>query len=235
MTKRLRILLPGIVALSVLSAPAFAADVAARPQAAPVYKAPAAQAFDWSGFYLGLNGGYALGRSSWDDPAVGAGSGKFDTRGALIGGQVGYNWQTGNTVFGLESDIDWANLNGTASTGGVCATNGGGECRTEQSWFGTTRARLGYSFGNILPYVTGGLAYGDIKAVQPTGTSRDTKAGWTAGGGVEYGITKNWSAKAEYLHIDLGTATFMGAASGTNTLSVPITEDIVRAGLNYHW
>jgi len=233
--KRSCALVFGLAALSMLSAPAFAADVAPRPQAAPVYKAPPAQAFDWSGFYLGLNGGYAFGRSSWDDPAVGAGSGKFNTRGGLLGGQVGYNWQTGNTVLGVESDINWANLNGAASTGGVCATNGGGECRTEQSWLGTTRMRLGYSFGNILPYVTGGLAYGDIKAVQPTGTSRETKAGWTAGGGVEYGFTRNWSAKAEYLHIDLGTATFMGAASGTNTLKTPITEDILRAGLNYHW
>lgn len=221
---------------SMLAAPAFAADVAprVRPQGAPVYQAPP-QSFDWSGFYLGLNGGYALGRSSWNDPAAGGDSGRFNTNGGLLGGQIGYNWQTGNTVIGLESDINWAKLSGSAANGGVCATNGGGECRTEQSWFGTTRARLGYSFANIMPYVTGGLAYGNIKAVQPTGTQSDVKTGWTAGGGVEYGINRNWSAKAEYLHIDLGTATFMGAASGTNTLNVPITEDILRAGLNYRW
>ena len=223
------------VAASVLSAPAFAADVApVRPQGAPVYQAPS-PVYDWSGFYLGLNGGYVLGRTSWSDPLAGADSGRFDANGGTIGGQVGYNWQTGRAVIGLESDINWAKLNGTAATGGVCATNGGGECRTEQSWFGTTRGRIGYAFGNFLPYVTGGLAYGNVKAVQPNGTSSDTKTGWTAGGGLEVGLTKSWTAKAEYLHLDLGTATFMGAASGTNTLNVPITEDILRAGLNYRW
>lgn len=228
------ILLAGVVAAA-LSAPALAADMPPQAQASPVYKAPPPQAFDWRGFYLGLNGGYGLGRSGWSDPAVGGDSGKFDVNGGLLGGQIGYNWQMGSTVLGLESDLDWAKLSGSTGSGGVCATDGGGTCRTEQSWFGTTRARLGYAFGSFLPYVTGGLAYGDIKAVQPGVTSRDTKAGWTAGAGVEYGFTRNWSAKAEYLHIDLGTATFMGAASGTSTLKTPITEDILRAGLNYHW
>jgi outer membrane immunogenic protein len=79
------------------------------------------------------------------------------------------------------------------------------------------------------------VAYGDIRADQANGSSSTTKTGWTAGGGVEYGIDRNWSAKLEYLHVDLGTATFMGAASGTPTLNVPITDDIVRAGLNYRW
>lgn len=228
------------VAIAVLAAPAivtsaFAADVApVRPQGAPVYQAPP-QAFDWSGFYLGLNGGYVFGRSSWSDPFVGGDSGRFNTDGGTIGGQIGYNWQIGRTVLGLESDINWARLSGSASPGGVCATNGGGECRTEQSWFGTTRGRVGYAFGNFLPYVTGGLAYGDVKAVQPNGTQSATKAGWAAGGGLEVSLTKSWTAKAEYLHLDLGTATFMGAASGTNSLNVPITDDILRAGLNYRW
>ena len=232
--KRSVLLIAGIAAAA-LSAPAFAADVAPRaPQGAPIYQAPS-PVYDWNGFYLGLNGGYVLGRTSWSDPFAGADSGRFDAKGGTIGGQVGYNWQTGRTVLGLETDLNWANLNGTAATGGVCATNGGGECRTEQSWFGTTRGRIGYAFGNFLPYVTGGLAYGNVKAVQPNGTASDTKTGWTAGGGLEVGLTKSWTAKAEYLHLDLGTATFMGAASGTNTLNVPITEDILRAGLNYRW
>jgi outer membrane immunogenic protein len=88
---------------------------------------------------------------------------------------------------------------------------------------------------SLAAYITGGIAYGDIRADQANGSSSTTKTGWTAGGGVEYGISPNWSAKLEYLHIDLGTATFMGAASGTPTLKVPITDDIVRAGLNYRW
>jgi outer membrane immunogenic protein len=225
------------IGMAGIATSAFAADVA--PRVAPVYKAPAfvpeSRSFDWSGFYLGINGGYGFGRTSWSDPLVGAASGNFSNKGGLLGGQVGYNWQTGKTVLGIESDLNWANLKGSSAAGGVCATDGGGQCETQQSWLGSTRARLGYAIGRFLPFVTGGVAYGDVKAVQPTGTSSSTRAGWTAGGGVEYGISRNWSAKLEYQYLDLGTATFMGAASGTPTLSVPVTDNIVRAGLNYHW
>jgi outer membrane immunogenic protein len=212
---------------------ARAADLPPRPPA--FYKAPPLErGYNWTGFYAGINGGYGWGRSSWSDPAAGADSGNFSTRGGLIGGQLGYNWQTGPVVLGIETDADWMNLKGSG-TGGVCATDGGGSCQTQQSWVGTTRARIGYAFDRWLPYITGGVAYGNIKATQPTGTSSSTKTGWTAGGGLEYGINPNWSAKVEYLHIDLGTATFMGAASGTPTLSVPVTNDLARVGINYHW
>jgi outer membrane immunogenic protein len=222
------------VALSAISA--HAADLPARPNTQSFYKAPPEQSYDWTGFYLGINGGYAWGRSSWSDPALGADSGRFNTSGGLVGGQLGYNWQTGNVVLGVETDADWMNVKGsTAGVGGVCLADGGGQCQTQQSWFGTTRVRAGYAFDRWLPYVTGGVAYGNLQAVQPNGTSTDTNVGWTAGGGLEYGINRNWSAKFEYLHVDLGTATFMGAASGTNTLAVPITDDLVRVGVNYHW
>lgn len=212
---------------------AHAADM---PRAAPIYKAqPVAQTYDWTGFYLGINGGYAWGRSSWSDPTVGADSGRFNTSGATLGGQVGYNWQTGPVVLGVETDLNWINAKGSSSAGGVCLTNGTGQCQTSQSWLGTTRLRAGYAFDRFLPYVTGGVAYGDVRVDQANGSSSTTKTGWTAGGGVEYGIDRNWSAKLEYLHVDLGTATFMGAASGTPTLKAPITDEIVRAGLNYRW
>lgn len=215
---------------------AQAADIASRSNSPSYYKAPVDRTFDWTGFYLGINGGYGFGRSSWSDPAAGADSGRFNTSGGLVGGQIGYNWQTGPVVLGIESDIDWMNVKGnSAAAGGVCAADGGGSCQTQQSWLGTTRVRAGYAFDRWLPYVTGGVAYGNIQAVQPTGTSSNTNVGWTAGAGVEYGITRNWSAKLEYLHIDLGTATFMGAASGTSTLAVPVTNELVRAGINYHW
>lgn len=212
---------------------AGASDLPARshPSPAPV----PVESFSWTGFYAGINGGYAWGRSSWSDPAVGANSGNFDLSGGLVGGQLGYNWQTGAFVFGVETDADWLNVKGTAGPSGVCASDGGGICKTQQSWLGTTRARLGYAFDRWLPYVTGGVGYGNVQAVQPTGTASNTNVGWTAGGGLEYGFNRNWSAKLEYLHIDLGTATLMGAASRTNTLDVPVTDDLVRAGINYHW
>jgi outer membrane immunogenic protein len=209
---------------------AQAADMPAKAPPVPYVDVP----FSWTGFYVGVNGGYGFGHSSWSDPLVGADSGRFNTRGALVGGQLGYNWQLGSVVFGLETDADWANLTGSG-IGGVCLADGGGSCQTKQDWFGTTRGRIGYAFGRWLPYVTGGAAYGDIKALQLNGTSATTKLGWTAGGGLEYSIDRNWSAKVEYLHLDLGTAGFFGAANGVSTLEVPAKDNLVRAGINYHW
>jgi outer membrane immunogenic protein len=210
---------------------ARAADIA-RPQAVP-HAAPPIP-FTWSGFYVGINGGYGWGRSHWSDPAADPTKRGFDLSGGVVGGQVGYNWQTGPFVLGLESDLDWTNLTGSRADGGTCAVNGGGECRTSQSWLGTTRGRLGYAFGALMPYVTGGAAYGDIRMDQAGRTDTATRLGWTAGAGVEYSLSKNWSAKVEWLHLDLGTATFMGAASNT-PVSTPAKDDIVRAGINYHW
>jgi outer membrane immunogenic protein len=225
------------LAVSGLAVSGFAARAADMPRApaVPYYKASEAP-FSWTGFYAGINGGYGWGRSNWSDPTLGADSGSFNTSGALLGGQLGYNWQTGSVVFGIETDGDWTNIKGsTAGLGGVCTADGGGLCQTRQNWFGTTRGRVGYAFGRFLPYVTGGAAYGDIKALQTTGNSTQTNLGWTVGGGIEYSLNRNWSAKLEYLHLDLGTATFFSAASAASTLSVPVTTDLVRAGINYHW
>jgi outer membrane immunogenic protein len=220
----------GLVTVLASSAGVQAADLNAT--AAPARVAPVP--FTWSGWYVGINGGYGWGRSNWSDPAIDPDLRRFGLSGGVAGGQVGYNWQTGPFVLGLESDLDWTNLSGSKSDGGVCATDGGGHCKTSQSWLGTTRGRVGYAFGSWLPYVTGGAAYGDVKLSQPGGAASTTRLGWTAGAGVEYSISPRWSAKLEFLHLDLGTAAFMGAASNT-PISTPAKDDIVRAGINYHW
>jgi outer membrane immunogenic protein len=233
---RLHSLVIAVVCTVTSAISAQASDLPARSNQPSYYKAPSELPFSWTGFYAGINGGYAWGQSSWSDPTVGTSSGNFNTSGGLVGGQLGYNWQTGAVVLGIETDADWMSVKGsTAGLGGVCALDGGGQCQTQQSWVGTTRARVGYAFDRWLPYVTGGVAYGNIQAVQPTGTTTNTNVGWAAGGGLEYGIDRNWSAKFEYLHIDLGIANFMGAASGTSTLAVPVTNELVRVGVNYHW
>lgn len=217
---------------------AHAADLGTRSGPQSYFKAPPEAPFDWTGFYAGINAGYAGGRTSWSDPAVGTDSGRFGMSGALIGGQLGYNYQMGNVVLGVETDMDWLNAKGSMTSNGagdVCAADGGGACQTQQSWLGTTRARVGYAFGRWMPYVTGGVAYGNIQSVQPSGPTSATNVGWSAGGGLEAGIDRNWSAKLEVLHADLGTATFTGSASGTATLAVPVTNNALRVGLNYHW
>jgi outer membrane immunogenic protein len=203
------------------AAPAGAADLSV----APLYRAPpavAAPANNWSGFYLGINGGGGWGRSTWDS------ADSFNLSGGLVGGTAGMNWQVGQAVFGVEGDVDWTNLSGSTST--ACPLG----CTTSNSWLSTVRGRLGYSFDRLLPYVTGGLAVGDIRASTPglPGGSQ-TNAGWTAGGGLEYALTNKWSVKAEYLHVDLGKfncGTGCGVSANDN---VSLQTDVVRAGLNY--
>ena len=189
-------LVAGCFALGALLAAQCAA--AADLSVAPLYKAPPAevtQAYNWTGFYLGVNGGGGWGRSWWSATAT-----PVDLSGAHAGGTAGYNWQFGNAVLGLEGDMDWSNLKGTNTRRGCPAG-----CSTNDNWLSTVRGRAGYAFGGIMPYVTGGLAVGDIRAATPgfAGAST-TNAGWTAGGGLEVALPGNWSAKAEYLHVDLG-------------------------------
>lgn len=227
---RIRSVLLSSMLLAAAFAPAHAADIPVVTKApAPAVAAPAT--YNWTGFYAGVDAGYAWGWSRWSDPL--AGSARNHLGGATLGGYLGYNWQTGPVVFGVETDAAWANLTGSPGAGlGFCAT---GPCETKQNWFGTTRGRIGYAFGYWMPYLTGGLAYGGIEQTLPWGSASTTRVGWSAGAGLEVGLSKNWSAKVEYLHLDLGTATFFDAASGASNISVPIKDDVARAGISYHW
>jgi outer membrane immunogenic protein len=195
---------------------------------APLYKAPPAvvtQAYNWTGFYIGANGGGGWGHSSWS-----ANGTSINPSGGQAGGTIGYNQQIGNAVFGVEGDADWSGLNGTNTTPG-CP----GGCSTSDSWLSTVRGRVGYSFGRVMPYVTGGLAVGDINASAPgfAGGST-TNPGWTLGGGVEVALPGNWSAKAEYLRVDLGRFNCTGC-SAAPTDNVSLQENVFRAGVNYHF
>lgn len=200
---------------------ANAADLGRRhvmPTKAPAY----APIYNWSGLYAGINGGGGWGHSSVSGALSSAGD--FKTSGGLIGGTVGYNYQMNQVVFGLEGDVDWSNLKGSAT----CAV--GVTCDVKNNWLGTARGRIGYAFDRYLPYVTGGLAVGDVKtAATGLGSSSQTKAGWTLGGGVEAAIAGPWSAKVEYLYVDLQNA---NAPSASTT---DFRSNIVRGGINYRF
>jgi outer membrane immunogenic protein len=206
---------------------ASAADLARKaPPPVPV-KAVSYVPYNWTGFYAGINGGYAFGRSKWSGlPAT------FDVNGGLVGGQIGYNWQYGQFVYGLEGDGDWTGQRGNANP----ALCGGTFCRTRSDFLSTVRGRVGVAMDRFLPYATGGLAVGNIRATVPGLAGIDqTNAGWTVGGGVEYAFFNNWTAKVEYLHADLGKdtcSTQCGLPLGNN---VSLTSDIVRAGINYRF
>ncbi|MPZ56919.1 MAG: outer membrane beta-barrel protein [Rhizobiales bacterium] len=264
-----KFLLSGTVLCTVIGAgSAMAADIPA-----PVYKEPmlAPPVFTWAGFYIGANAGYAWsGSNSVNMTGTDTGGGGLGS--ALAGGgipasiglsadgfiggiQLGYNWQFGQWVYGLETDIQWVDGEDSATV----RTNVPAffPIRTsvsrELSWLGTLRARLGVTFTpTVLAYVTGGLAYGEhelaLSVVAPAAappmnsraTSRETLVGWTVGGGLEWALWENWSVKAEYLYYDLGDHDVtVGYAYGGNTSSLTarsdVTGHIVRAGLNYRF
>jgi outer membrane immunogenic protein len=224
--KRVFIAAAAVLAVATTMTAASAADMAHRrmPVKAPAY---VEETYNWTGFYAGINGGYGFGNSAW---SAATGTSSFDTSGGLVGGTVGYNRQMGAIVLGLEGDIDASWIKGTTA-GAPCTTS----CETSNSWLGTARGRVGYAFNRVLPYVTGGAAFGDIKAT-PAGFGgvHDTNIGWTAGAGVEVTLAGRWSAKAEYLYADLGDTNCAAGRCAVST-NADFTTNIVRGGVNYHF
>jgi outer membrane immunogenic protein len=206
---RVSILLAGLAATVLASSAAVAADMRSP---APYYSAPApAQVgYRWAGAYAGLNLGYQWGSvdASGAEPSGFAG-----------GIQAGYNWQNNQFVYGLETDLQISGADDTFA--GYKFSN---------PWFGTLRGRLGWSMNNILLYGTAGLAYGGLD-VELGGASEDNvELGWTAGLGMEIGFTPNWSAKVEYLYMDLGNSSF--ALTGNSN---GYDASMLRFGVNYHF
>ena len=217
-----------VPAIALLGLAAAGAARASDLSVAPLYKAPpvvAAPAYNWSGFYVGVNGGGGWGTSNWDS------AGSFNVSGGVIGGTAGVNWQMGHAVIGLEGDVDWSNLKGS-TTSALCPAG----CTTNTDWLATVRGRAGYAFDKLLPFVTGGVAVGDIKASTPGfAGATQTNAGWTAGGGVELALTSNWTAKAEYLHVDLGNMNCGFSCGVVANNNVSVKSDLVRGGVNFRF
>jgi outer membrane immunogenic protein len=212
----------GALSMIALMGAANAADLPRR-ETMPV-KAPAYLPYNWTGAYIGINGGGGFGgRSSFDGLGV-----SDRPSGALFGGQLGYNWQFGRTVVGLETDIDYSDIRGSTACGAFT-------CETRNKWLGTTRARIGYAFDRFLPYLTGGVAYGKVRASNSGfGTDSDTRVGYALGGGVEFALAGPWTAKVEYLYTDLGN--FDCATCGVlPSQNVDFRTNVVRAGINYRF
>ena len=210
--------------LFALAAPASAADLAARPYT----KAPvaAASVYNWTGFYLGVVGGGA-----WED----ANSPRM--QGGFVGGTAGYNWQTGNVVFGVEADGAWADASasaaGTVIVPGIGAIPASVSSKTDA--MGTVRGRIGWAVNNVLLYGTGGYAWVDNKISATLGglSVSDSKfhSGWTVGAGVEAFFAPQWSVKGEYLYRSLGGESYFSGALPTGTLNF----HTVQVGVNYHF
>ncbi|MGP9812373.1 outer membrane protein [Rhodopseudomonas sp. NSM] len=167
-------------------------------------------AFSWAGPYLGGNLGYAFGNVT---------NNITNPSGFSGGVQGGYNWQSGNIVFGLEGDIQFSTAEDTFAP-----------YKFSNPWFGTARGRVGYAMNDILLYATGGLAFGQLKGEYLLSSESHTSAGWTVGAGAEFAFAPKLSAKVEYLYGSLSTDNFFitGTPNGYNF-------GLIRAGINYHF
>ncbi|HYA80481.1 MAG TPA: outer membrane beta-barrel protein [Methylocystis sp.] len=244
----------GVALAAALVAPAaWAADLPFRK--APLESPPI---FSWTGFYLGYNSGFGGGVLDANAPLITPGLAAQTTisnraNGGVFGGEVGYQIQfPNNVVLGLETDMQWSGIRASAQTVNYASVGLPGyiyqDFHNSLDWFGTTRLRAGYSFGRLLPYITGGVAYGQTSAngeqiVLGGGFSGDgsrTAAGWAAGAGLDYALSANLSARAEYIYVQLANASgpAVGFAPGFPPLFGSFSTGsfgahIIRTGLNW--
>jgi outer membrane immunogenic protein len=238
-----------------LGAPALGADLSYK---APLLKAPPYSPYSWTGWYVGVNAGYGVGQQQGNYAFnAGAGAGAVIGNeafnaipgGGFGGGQLGYNYQINNVVVGLETDIQGSGISDTRTCMFACAGGNSALIDEKLKWFGTTRARVGWATGPVLTYFTAGAAYGETETGVTTttnfpgvGTSSmitsATKAGWTWGTGVEAALGGNWTAKAEYLYINLGSASAsngLPAVPFAATFTTKNQEQLFRGGINYRF
>ena len=207
----------GLVALGATLglAPASAADLAARTYTkAPALAAPL---YNWTGFYVGAMGGF--GKEDTSDFALSGGFG---------GGTAGYNWQTGQFVFGIEADAAGADISSSFAIPGLVSAE------DKIRALGTVRGRVGIAYEQVLFYGTGGFAWADERlsatALGVTISDTKTRTGWTAGAGAEVMFAPHWSVKAEYLYRSFGSETVLGGLD-TGTLNIHSGQ----VGVNYHF
>jgi outer membrane immunogenic protein len=232
----------GLIALGM--APASAADLAARPYTKAPPMVPAL--YDWSGFYIGVNGGWGSSHNCWTNTAVGgvpftpASEGCHDASGGTAGGQLGYRWEVNSWVFGVEAQGNWADFSGSnVSVLAAPASN-----RTHVDAFGLFTGQIGYAWNTTLFYVKGGGAvtdnrYEGLFAGAVLDNSTSTRWGGTVGAGLEWAFSPGWSAGVEYDHLFMGTNNynFTGAVTGLNTRSDNIRQDVdmVTVRVNYRF
>jgi outer membrane immunogenic protein len=246
----------GSVGLLGVAAPAVAADLPARTYKAPPMVAPVL-IYDWTGFYIGGNGGWGSSHKCFDvtnfrTPMIPFGEGCHNATGGTIGGQIGYRWQASNWVFGLEAQGNWADLNGSNVSLFVARWTNNSKIEA----FGLFTGQVGYAWNNVLWYVKGGAAVtddayrGTVSPSFPLAGSlfddvRESRWGGVVGTGIEFGFAPNWSFAVEYDHLFMGNRdlTFVsrgvlanipaGVIFRTDTISQNV--DLVTVRVNYRF
>jgi outer membrane immunogenic protein len=262
-----------VVSVAALSAilSISAASAADLPMKAPAMVA-VAPVDTWTGWYVGVNGGGVWGHTNTgvsinnpntffnplNEPTVVAvGSNHINNSGGIAGGHVGYLWQSGKAVFGLEAGLDWMNAKGSIATAGIYPQNApvtfGFNERVSTDWLFTFLGRVGFDAGGWMPYVTGGLAVSDLKYTNvfndnfypSTGTANfnQTKVGYAVGAGAEWKFNSNWSVRGEYLYVafdnitgsSVVAVTAIPAINFTFGHSATFTENIARVAVSCHF
>jgi len=244
----MKLFLTSVAAASLAASSAIAADLPSRKIAPVAPVMTVAPVFSWTGLYAGVNGGYGFSANGSKvkssvyaaRPGRPGRSVRSDRKGGFVGGgQLGYNYQIGSVVVGLETDINYADLRQRVNAGRY-------DARTRVNWFGTVRPRIGFlPTERLMVFGTGGLAYGDVStkaergAVNFVRSGKDSKVrvGWTLGGGLEYALTDNVSLKGEYDYVDLGSKKLRLAGVGgvSDGASRKTQFHVIRAGLNYRF
>jgi outer membrane immunogenic protein len=247
-----KLVLTGIALTALLAGSAAAADLAVE---APAYRIPPRPLWSWSGLYMGINGGYSMGKADVTQTVAivpGTTSASFTNTiapaGGLLGGQVGFNWQTGPVVWGIEADFQGASQSDTTAPPLTALATTAYE---KIKWFGTARGRVGWANDGLMLYVTAGGAWArideaDTVIIAPPGTAgantfSNTRSGFVGGAGIEIRLWWAWTAKVEYLHMDLGGMTNAGLIPppiGPFTVATTtgrIRDNIVRVGLNWQF
>jgi outer membrane immunogenic protein len=248
----IRLALAGSMAAFCFAGQAYAADLGGGPQPGsykdtPYYPAP----LSWTGAYFGIHGGYNWGDTEATDRLASNGAPwnalgdqfSADVDGVVVGGQLGYNWQSGNLVFGLEGDVGYLGASGT----GTSSLSSDTHVTSDGGLYVTARGRLGLAYETSLIYITGGYFGADLNShvYDNVGTTLNTsdagfQSGWTIGGGLEFAMRDGWSLKAEYLYYDLGKERVSGLCNGCGgtviqNFDVENTGNIIRLGINRRW
>jgi outer membrane immunogenic protein len=248
-------LLWGAISVSLVATfPAKAADV---PDAAPLRAIAPLSADRWTGLYAGANlgGVWANDAVSWTAPGPGfsvhgaddvnvSSPGHIRTAGFTGGGQVGYNYQIQSIVLGAEADFGYAGISGSRSIISIENQNPYAQM-VDSNWLATFRGRLGFVNGTWLGYVTGGFAMANVSTTDRfigehgvgaiNGSADQVRSGWTAGAGVEWAFARQWTAKLEYLYVDLATASDVAVGTAVIDHDHSLTENIVRVGVNFRF
>jgi outer membrane immunogenic protein len=223
---------------------ASAADMPAHPWLKSDPVPVVSPIYDWTGIYVGLEGGGSWGNSHQTSAATGLNdSNSYNVNGGLGGVTVGANWQTGSLVVGVEGDASWVGQRGSSVENGPSGTAGFSDF-TKEDWLATVRGRVGFAANNALFYGTAGWAGAGVKPgvySTATGAIFDTadqmRNGWTAGAGIEWGFLPEFSVKVEYLYVQLENKSFITPNLGPafNRSGVTLNDNLVRVGLNWRW